>query len=160
MKRIPSVIIAAIGAGLIGALVMLAGMSECLEHDLSFGRCVSEVKDDWELYLLVLVCAGIGGALCERLFGRSKGRTWANVGFAVLGAALSTLCGGVLAGIALDVVWDLPTDNVIGSAMFGAMFGFVIAFHTWIGVFFWVFGFTVLHLIMLKRRRLDELTTK
>lgn len=100
--------------------------------------------------------AGVGGALSARFFGRGKDGRWGQIGRPLLGAFLSTLYGGAIAGVILAIMVDLSFMDVIFAAAVGGIAGFYAAFVTWGGAFCWIVGFTLLELTMRKRRQYDE----
>lgn len=159
MRRIPVVIVAAAGAGLIGVLVMVAGLIEihrCFDGEIAFERCLGTFLRGWKTLLIVYVCAAIGGALNAQFFGRTIDKMWVKVGFALLGAVLSTLYGGALAGFSFGIIGASPFDNFVADAVIGGAYGFVFAFSTWVGASVWILGFMLLELTMRKRRQYDE----
>lgn len=55
MKRLPTVIVAALFAGLIGALVFASvELTECVGYDVSFDKCWRRVLRKWETVFAVL----------------------------------------------------------------------------------------------------------
>lgn len=157
MTRIPIVIVAALFAGLIGALVIVSvDLTECIGYDVSFDKCWRRVLRKWETVFAVFVSAGVGGALSARFFGSGKEGPRGQIGRPLLGAFLSTLYGGAIAGVILAIMVGLSLMDVIFAAAVGGISGFYAAFSTWGGAFCWIVGFTLLELAMRKCRQYEE----
>ena len=161
MKRIPPVLIAALGAGLIGAISMVFGLFElnaCFRANQSPSHCWITLIGSLPLLWFVYFCAGIGGAITSGLFGRSQSRRWVRASIALIAGAITTSIGGAIVGLCFGAFGFGLFDNVLEYAVWGSMFGFMFAFSSWYAAFLWILGFLLLDVAIGKVRKPRTLT--
>ena len=153
--------ICAVGAGLIGGFVWLH------LHQISSSMHAPYARPEWweggRLLVtgIFVVGAGLGGAYSASLFGKVSDSLRKKIWNGFMGAVMSTFIGGMSVGALTGVsqMFILGTagfEDIVFLTLFlafmGSFGGFILIFLSLVTAFVWILGFTLLDILMRKRR--------